>query len=1226
MHLPRFLFSGLLTVTMLLAAGPAHATLFLETLTPTFSGAVFATSPPGDSERLFVVEQAGRIRILNLASNTVNATAFLDIDPLVLSGGERGLLGLAFSPDYASNGQFFVNYTNNSGNTVIARYTVSANPAVADPASALILKTWTQPYSNHNGGWIGFGPDGMLYTGTGDGGSANDPGARAQNLNSPMGKMMRLDPAGQANAWIPADNPYVGVTGLDEIWAYGLRNPWRCSFDRLTGELWIADVGQNAWEEIDLQPAGSTGGENYGWSCREGLVCTGLNTCGSCSGFSSVAPVHVYNHAGGRCSVTGGYVYRGPIPSLQGLYFFADYCSRQVWSLEWNGVSASVTERTAELGPSSNIVSFGEDEVGNVYIITPSRLYRIASDECGNGSDCNSNGISDDCDIASGFSQDCDANGVPDECDIDCNGNGLPDSCDLINGTSEDCNANGIPDECDIASGFSLDEDLDGVPDECPDTGGNPCDDPLEAVDGVLVFDTTPATTDGPAHFACGGDGQIHRDFWFRYTATLTGTLTISLCGSSIDTRLAVYEGTDCPVNETRLLGCDDNGCALPGSDASALAVDILQGTQYLIRVGGSDPSQAGPVVMGLYSTGTVGCGNGLDCNANGSWDDCDIENGSSQDCNDNGVPDECDIGTGSSLDQNANGVPDECEQTGNWESEHFVSATACAQCHSSGAGIYDEGGQDSSPYARWQGTLMANAARDPYWRAKVRVETEQFSDPGVREAIESACVRCHAPMGSEEQRIAGEGFYRMAEVSGDPAGLEGVSCTLCHQLEASDASDSTRWNGGFRANPDKRIFGPFAGVDPAPMANVTGFSPEQGAHLGDNGTCVSCHTLFTTALDAGGNAIGQFPEQVPWLEQQNSQFAGLSCRGCHMPLLEGAAPISVIPGGLPPRAPRQDHAVLGGNALMLHLLADNADALGTLGDSTSLEQMAQASEVFLQGAASLDAGLSQVGQTLELAVEVRNLTAHKLPTGIPVRRMWLEVIARDAQGVELFHSGAWDANGHILGEDAGVEAHHTTIDDPARVQIWEARMADDGGQPTFSLMRALGWAKDNRLPPAGFVATGPFYEITAPVGQCTSDADFNAGGSGADSLRYLLPAGTRSVELSLNFQGVSPRAIDSMRGSTHPEVQFFLAMWDQADRSPDPIATLSLAWPPLPELEVALQASQVVLSWLDGGSFIIERRAENGQWLSLGTHGSPFVDTGAVATWHLAEYRLRQP
>ena len=335
-------------------------------------------APPEDYSRIFVVEQrsgsTGRIRIYNLDTNTLLSTPFLSIS--VSTSSEQGLLGLAFHPNYAQNGYFFVNYTASNGNTYIKRYTVSAsNPDVANSSSGYTIMTISQPYSNHNGGWLGFGADGYLYIGTGDGGSGGDPGNRAQDItNQKLGKMLRIDIDGGAPYAIPASNPFVGVTGDDEIWAYGLRNPWRCSFDTLTGDLWMGDVGQNAYEEISFQPASSSGGENYGWRCYEGNHT--YNTSGCPNQNTMTFPALEVSQGGNpyKCSITGGCVYRGSaIGGLGGTYFFGDYCSNQIWSFRYDGSNVTeYQERTNELTPDfgsiSSISGFGHDAAGEIYI------------------------------------------------------------------------------------------------------------------------------------------------------------------------------------------------------------------------------------------------------------------------------------------------------------------------------------------------------------------------------------------------------------------------------------------------------------------------------------------------------------------------------------------------------------------------------------------------------------------------------------------------------------------------------------------------------------------------------------------------------------------------------------------------------------------------------------------------------------------------------------------
>jgi len=325
-----------------------------------------AITHAGDS-RLFIVQQSGTIVICD--GTRVFPTPFLDIRGLVLSGGERGLLGLAFHPRYAENGFFYVNYTETSGpgTTVIARYQVSAaDPNRANPQSARVLLRVNQPFINHNGGQLQFGPDGYLYIGLGDGGSGGDPGNRAQNPAELLGKMLRIDVDSADPYGIPLSNPFRGRFGYrGEIWALGMRNPWRFSFDRVTGDLWIADVGQGLWEEIDFQPATSIGGENYGWNRMEGTHC--FPSSSNCNPAGLVTPVIEYGHTGGACSVTGGYVYRGArYPLLHGTYIYGDFCNGVIWGAT-RASSGAVTSRVL-VDTSFSISTFGEDVNGEIYV------------------------------------------------------------------------------------------------------------------------------------------------------------------------------------------------------------------------------------------------------------------------------------------------------------------------------------------------------------------------------------------------------------------------------------------------------------------------------------------------------------------------------------------------------------------------------------------------------------------------------------------------------------------------------------------------------------------------------------------------------------------------------------------------------------------------------------------------------------------------------------------
>jgi glucose/arabinose dehydrogenase len=341
-------------------------------ITSGLSSPVDITNAMDGSNRLFIVEQGGRIRIYN--GTTLLPTPFLDISSIITSGGERGLLSLAFHPNYKINRYFFVYYTNLSGDITIARYqTQAGDPDQADAASGVVLMNIPKPFANHNGGDLNFGPEGYLYFGTGDGGSGGDPNNYSQNGLSLLGKMIRIDVNNFSTPpyyTIPADNPYVGDPNVDDhIWVLGLRNPWRWSFDRNSHDMWIADVGQSAWEEVNFRPAGSTGGINYGWRCYEGNA--PYNTTGCLPQNNYISPIFVYPHvfATGGFSITGGFVYRGSeYPALQGYYICADYVSGNVWLINPDGGGGWIIRMQA--GLPGSISSFGESENGTLYAVS----------------------------------------------------------------------------------------------------------------------------------------------------------------------------------------------------------------------------------------------------------------------------------------------------------------------------------------------------------------------------------------------------------------------------------------------------------------------------------------------------------------------------------------------------------------------------------------------------------------------------------------------------------------------------------------------------------------------------------------------------------------------------------------------------------------------------------------------------------------------------------------
>ena len=355
---------------------PGPVAVHLAQVATGLSMPVLVLAAPGDGSRLFVVEKGGTVRILK--NGVLLPTPFIDLSGRVTTGSEQGLLGMAFHP---TDGRVVLSFTvpgaTGGGRSRVATFARGANPDVLDPASEQLVLEVDQPYSNHNGGHVAFGPDGFLYYGLGDGGSGGDPQGHGQNRNDLLGSLLRMDLDHGLPYTIPASNPFVGQVGMrGELWNWGLRNPWRFSFDRANGTLYIADVGQNEWEEVDVQPASSAGGENFGWAIMEGTHCYGG---GNCATAGLVLPQIEYGHADG-CSITGGYVYRGQaIPALVGTYFYGDYCNGWVRSFTYQGGAATNPTSWPTLDTHGQITSFGEDAEGEIYVVLANgSIYRIA--------------------------------------------------------------------------------------------------------------------------------------------------------------------------------------------------------------------------------------------------------------------------------------------------------------------------------------------------------------------------------------------------------------------------------------------------------------------------------------------------------------------------------------------------------------------------------------------------------------------------------------------------------------------------------------------------------------------------------------------------------------------------------------------------------------------------------------------------------------------------------
>ncbi|QQS08197.1 MAG: PQQ-dependent sugar dehydrogenase [Phycisphaerales bacterium] len=660
----------------LLIAAPTLAQITATPIATGLSQPVGFYHVPADATRGFIVEQSGRIRIYDMIAGTVLPTPYLDISTIISSGGERGLLGLAFHPDFQSNGFFYINYTNTVGNTVIARYTATTPAAnTANPASALILRTITQDFANHNGGHLAFGPDGMLYVAMGDGGSANDPNARAQNNASLLGKILRLDvndlsaTDGDATC-IPDNNPFRGAGDpLDEIWAKGMRNPWKFSFDRANGNLWIGDVGQAAFEEIDFQPAvqlanpadgnstilnaATVAGRNYGWRCMEGNSCTGLSGC-ICGDTALTGPIHAVSHAGGVCSITGGIVYRGSaIPAIQGQYFYADYCANWVRSFPATGAvptAGDITDWTSLLTGVGSIVAFGEDLAGEMYIVSiAGTIYKVEPPP-------------------------------PPAC-------GCP--CEI---TAADVLV--LSDNFQANSGWALQASsaVDGLWQRgTPVASPSYAFDPTSDSDGSGLCWVTENSDPGSLTTSdVDGGSTVLVSPLFDLITIGGGTPggDITLCYDYFN-NLSIPDGQD-----GLFLEISSNGAAGPWTRVASHAVSnalawtphaVTQADLITAGVSISSTMQLRFLAIDAGTASIVECGVDnfkiyrhipiTDCNTNGIDDTQDILNATSDDCNNNGIPDECDIASGFSED--FDGGP-----TGIRAAGDIFFNTSCVGCH----------------------------------------------------------------------------------------------------------------------------------------------------------------------------------------------------------------------------------------------------------------------------------------------------------------------------------------------------------------------------------------------------------------------------------------------------------------------------------------------------------------------------------------------------------------
>ncbi len=496
-------------------------------------------------------------------------------------------------------------------------------------------------------------------------------------------------------------------------------------------------------------------------------------------------------------------------------------------------------------------------------------------------------------------------------------------------------------------------------------------------------------------------------------------------------------------------------------------------------------------------------------------------------------------------------------------KSHLFSGSGNCAVCHRAGNGAFTTAsGTDISPTELWRSTMMANSFKDPLWQAKVAAEVS--AHPALQSTIEDKCITCHAPMGRTEAIFNGSTSYSFSQALSDPLSGDGVSCTLCHQIQQDRFGQESGFSGHYVILDQRTIFGPYAAPTGMPMFNQTGYSPVYSQHVQQSELCAVCHTLFTPYVDNQGRIAGYFPEQVPYLEWKNSGYPakGVSCASCHMPSALEPMKIATSPPWLTTlRSPVYAHDFVGANILMNSIFAKFPDEIGISASADNLAATKNKTSSMLNDAT---VALSVDGQiaadTLALIVRVENLAGHKFPTGFPSRQAWLHLVVKNQNNRILFESGSWNESGDILRKQQGVERHHQVIRDPEQVQIYQAVMQDVDERVTYTLLRGAKYVKDNRIPPKGFTAQGQGYETIAVIGEAAVDPDFNrteAGeqGSGADNVHYRVFIGQESGELSvtveLRYQTASFDFMDDLFTYTADPVQRYKTYYEAAEREP---------------------------------------------------------------------------
>lgn len=497
-------------------------------------------------------------------------------------------------------------------------------------------------------------------------------------------------------------------------------------------------------------------------------------------------------------------------------------------------------------------------------------------------------------------------------------------------------------------------------------------------------------------------------------------------------------------------------------------------------------------------------------------------------------------------------------------QSAHFSGSGNCAVCHAPGGtnpnALENSSGEDVSPVTYWRSSMMANAARDPYWRAKVSAEV--YHHPEHQQFIEDKCTTCHAPAARTEAHLAGEDYFGMNGLAGNGLALDGVSCTVCHQIESDNFGLETSFSGNYIVNTDHIIYGPYVDFFGQPMINMSGYIPEYSEHIQSSDLCGTCHTLFTPTLDEGGNIVDEIAEQTPYLEWLNSSYPTMDvqCQACHVPQIDEPVTISNRPSWLGSQQPFGLHEFVGGNVYMLKLLRDFREELELTADESHIDSTLARTVRQLENAVQMDViPIWTFSDSLTLDVIITSLTGHKFPTGFPSRRVWISVVVTDMDEDTLFSSGIVDENHEIIGIEADYERHHNTINAENQIQIYEAVMGNPASEVTYTLLHGSTYLKDNRLPPSGFTSTGPHYEHTAVYGNALIDENFNhqneIEGSGSDAVKYRIHIpenlGEVMIRVQLNYQSLAPRFVEDLQQVPTEEVETFLAMYQATSNAP---------------------------------------------------------------------------